>query len=122
MMAKEPRRRFQTPGEVAQAIVPFLQERSRAAPTSNAALAPERRDKARLQPATSAAPAIRNQAPTTHPEPSWESLIKFKEPETLRDRAVEAQRRRRRWMWSATVAAVLLALVIAWALFVMPRS
>ena len=56
------------------------------------------------------------------PRACWETLITFKEPETLRDPAIAAQRRRERWMWAAAVGAVLLALVIAWALFVRPKS
>jgi serine/threonine protein kinase len=122
MMAKAPARRFQTPAEAAHAIVPFLQEALAGGGTSNAELAPERRERARARSATGAAPAIGNQAATTRREPSWETLIKFKEPETLSDPAIKAERVRERWMWSAAVGAVLLALVIAWALVVMPSS
>jgi serine/threonine protein kinase len=115
MMAKAPARRFQTPAEAAQAIFPFFQRALAAGETSNTGVPWAERQKAR--PATSTAPVTRNQTATTRPEPSWETLIQFKEPETLRDPAAAVQRPQGRWLWPAAVGALLLlALVIAWAL------
>jgi serine/threonine protein kinase len=115
MMAKAPARRFQTPAEAAQAIFPFFQKALAAGEMSNASIPAAERQKAR--PAASTAPVTKNQTATTRPEPSWETLIQFKEPETLRDPAAAAQRPQGRWLWPAAVGALLLlALVIAWAL------
>ena len=94
MMAKEPGRRFQTPGEVAQALVPFfkpgaspgsgpspgISRVSQAAPSPQTVGA----DAAPAQPATlGTAPAAAPRGPSK-PNPegvAWESLIEFKETE-----------------------------------------
>jgi serine/threonine protein kinase len=115
MMAKAPARRFQTPTEVAQAIFPFVQKALAAGEMSNAGISSAERLKAR--PTTSTAPGTKNQTATTGPDPSWETLIQFKEPERLRDPAVASRRHRGGWLWPAAVGSLLLlALVIALAL------
>jgi serine/threonine protein kinase len=113
MMAKAPARRFQTPAEAAQAIMPFFQGALAGAGTSTAAVPALRRQNA--VPMTSAAPAIKNHAASTHSEPAWERLIKLKEHETLMEPDVAARRLGQQWLWRAIVGAVLLGLVIAWA-------
>ena len=55
-------------------------------------------------------PEIKNQAATTAPEPSWESLIKFKETEALRKPAIAAKRLKAPWLWAGAVGAILLGL------------
>jgi len=136
MLAKEPGRRFQTPGEVAQALVPFFKPGanpgSRPGPeisrVGQAASSPQPvgGGSAPAQPATlGAAPAP---APRVLPKPSpegvaWESLIEFKETE----RSVAAVKpkpevaptsapvRRPPWVWASVATAVLLfGLVVAW--------
>ena len=117
MMAKAPVRRFQTPAEVAQAITPFIQKALAGGGLSNASVsqavplgARSESGKVRPMPAKSAtattsvsSPEIKNQAATTAPEPSWESLIKFKETETLREPALAARRSEVPWLWAAAV-------------------
>ncbi len=66
-------------------------------------------------------PEIKNQAATTAQEPSWETLIKFKETETLREPAPAARRSEVPWLWAAAAVAVLLGLAGAWALAIMVK-
>ncbi len=97
MMAKEPKRRFQTPAEVAQALTPFFKSappqsqspalgasRSRAAPqfptTPTAAVGP-----VPMPPSTlaSAQPPVRKPSQTVADGVSWESLIEITDDEPL---------------------------------------
>ena len=135
MMAKAPARRFQTPAEVAQAMTPFIQKALAGGGLSNASVsqaiplrARSESGKVRPMPAKSAtattsasSPEIKNQAATTAPEPSWESLIKFKETDALREPALAAKRLEAPWLWAAAVVAVLLGLAGAWALAIMVK-
>jgi serine/threonine protein kinase/formylglycine-generating enzyme required for sulfatase activity len=93
MMAKEPARRFQTPGEVAQVLVPFFKQSART-PGSSAEMSrvksqvtPSQNpgiDPTRTQPATPGpAPAERRPPKTGAEWVAWESLIEFKEAEDL---------------------------------------
>ena len=96
MMAKEPGRRFQTPGEVAQALVPFFKPaRTSASRTARRDL-PRRAGRSRLPSLPAVGPRRRNQRPLgtatargggrRRPKPEgveWESLIEFKETEAL---------------------------------------
>ena len=105
MMAKAPVRRFQTPAEVAQAIMPFLHPALGGSVASNAQAAQmgqqgTRRESREDRPmsaqsatnsAAVPAPAIKKQAAAAPPEPSWESLIKFKETQPLRGSPVAAR-------------------------------
>jgi serine/threonine protein kinase len=112
MMAKDPARRFQTPGEVAKALTPFFKKGSVAfrspkaevsqagqtnagRPTTAAASTP-------TQPATdaggSAGRAEKATAPTA-PEARWESLIEIRESEGLTDSAQPASAADRRPPW-----------------------
>ena len=131
-MAKEPERRFQTPAEVAQALVPFFKKGSVAARMSNTELSqagqPERRPESPArgsvptQPATNLAPApatpVKKPVEKARDEPQWESLIEFKETEPLRAPApAPAMPRRPKppWIWPAVAAGLLLlGLLIAW--------
>ena len=135
MMAKDPARRFQTPGEVAQALTPFFKKANAAfksakldvsqasqsgagPPGGKAVLTPS-------QPATDAGgPAVRakNAAEPTVPEARWESLIEFGETEPMVDstRGI-AHARRPPWMWPSVAAGVLLFCFVAASLVVVLR-
>jgi serine/threonine protein kinase len=95
MMAKEPAQRFQTPGEVARALVPFFRNAS-------ATLKGRRADVAEADPA----------APDGDyaVAPRWESLIEFRETESSAREREATPRGRSRWRWPAVVAGVMLLL------------
>ena len=133
MMAKEPRRRFQTPGEVAQALTPFFKKGNVASTGSKPEFSQAGR--ADTKQATAGAGSVSPQPVTTRtpvpvppgktlqekasPQAAWESLVELKETERsdVAAPAVAAvQRQRSRWMWPAVAAGVLLlGLVVAWA-------
>ena len=96
MMAKEPGRRFQTPGEVARALTPFFKPAASQPPGSSAEVPrvatqvaptqPSSAGPAPTQPATLAtapAPAGRRPPKTGADGVAWESLIEIKEDEPL---------------------------------------
>jgi serine/threonine protein kinase/formylglycine-generating enzyme required for sulfatase activity len=137
MMAKEPAMRFQTPGEVAQVLLPFFKpganpgfgpspEISR---VGQAAPSPQRVGgrPAPAQPATfgtAPAPAPRDPLNPNRDGVAWESLIDFKEAEPLitavkpkpKVAPTSTPVRRPPWIWAAIAAGVLLlGLVAAWA-------
>ena len=132
MMAKEPRRRFQTPGEVAQALTPFFKKGSVGARVSNVEVSqvgqPEGRPESPAkgsvptQPATNLEPAaaspVKKTAAKARPEPQWESLIELKETEPAKVPAPDVAVLKRpipRWLLPAVAAGVLvLGLVVAW--------
>jgi hypothetical protein len=117
MMAKDPARRFQTPGEVAQALTPFFKrgdaafkrpgaEVSQAAPPVAGAVSTP------TQPATDAGRhTVRAKGPAepTVAEPRWESLIDIREPETSAEATpAVVPIRRPPWVWPSVGAGVLL--------------
>ena len=96
MMAKEPGRRFQTPGEVARALTPFFKPaatqpagpsaemprvETQVAPTQPSSAVPAPTQPATL--ATAPAPAGRRPPKTGADGVAWESLIEIKEDEPL---------------------------------------
>ena len=119
MMAKEPGRRFQTPAEVAQALVPFFKTVSLNTRAPIAAMSPVAQAVGHggpvdvpsppTQRATTLLPAV---APTVkaspqpdRSEPRWESLIEFKETEqsigSLRPKPLPASVPARRPLWAS---------------------
>ncbi len=132
MMAKDPRRRFETPGEVAQALAPFFKTGSVGTRVSNSEKSqvrqPERRPESPAQGsvptqaatnfALAATSPVKKSGATAHPGPNWESLIEFKEmvsaKELVPDVAV-LKRRIPRWLLPAVAAGVLvIGLAVAW--------
>jgi hypothetical protein len=139
MMAKEPDKRFQTPGEVAQALTRFFKpaapqplgsaaEISRidplVPPTQTSGAGPMS-----AQPATSVTipnPSVRKSSKSGTDGVAWESLIEFKEDEPLmnvvkpkaaepKPSPTEVPVRRPVWVWPAVAAGVLmLGLIAAW--------
>ncbi len=131
MMAKEPGRRFQTPGEVAQALTPFFKKGNVASTGSKPELSQAGRADTKQatpgagsvspQPVTSRTPVpvppVKTLQEKASPQAAWESLVELKETERS-DAAAPAvaalQRQRSRWMWPAVAAGVLLlGLVVA---------
>ncbi len=133
MMAKEPVRRFQIPGEVAQALTPFFKKGSVGAPASNAEVSqlgqPQGRPNSPASgpvptgTATNLAPApatpVKNPAASACPEPQWASQITFTETEPAKGPAPDIavlKRQNPRWLWPAVAAGVLLlGFVAGWA-------
>jgi len=122
MMAKEPSRRFQTPGEVAQALTPFFKK-------GNAALKIPQADISQAGPASagrSVAEAVsaatqletdsdrlkvrpKKAAGPSGAESRWESMIDFREAESTKEAEPEvAPRGRPPWVWSSVVVGVLM--------------
>ena len=121
MMAKEPERRFQTPKEVAQALLPFFKKGNVGAAGSRAEMSQVGRpDEGRVptrvrtvptQPATNRppvpAPGVETPAAPDRPEPLWESLIELKENESSEPFAAVRRENGPQippWMWPAVAA------------------
>ncbi len=138
MMAKEPRRRFQTPDEVAKALAPIFKRGAQAAVGTGFGVAPVDEPATSLSmagstqvatgstpaPAPAATPlAARNQ---DRPEEMWKSLIDLKETESPRLASAVASRpvsqpvrKHPRWFWPAVAGlvgfvAILLGAVITY--------
>jgi formylglycine-generating enzyme required for sulfatase activity len=132
MMAKEPGRRFQSPGEVAQALAPFFKTGSVGARLSDVQVSQVREMEGRpespakgsvrtgsatnLEPA--AASVVKKTAAKARPEPQWESPIELKETEPAKEPAPDfalLNRQIPRWLRPAVAAGVLvLGLVALW--------
>jgi putative transposase len=125
MMAKEPRRRFHTPGEVAQALAPFFKpgantgtgSRPAVAHVGQAPPAVVRDQPAAPQPANPRSEPVVGPAapPRANPEAvAWASLIEIKEDEQVtapvkpNSVVVHVPWRRNRSLWPAVAAGVLL--------------
>jgi serine/threonine protein kinase len=126
MMAKEPRRRFQTPAQVAQALVPFFKKVSsttqgldveysqlgRPTRQANPTASPMVPTQSAANPAPAAAGAVQASPHPLRTEPKWESLIEFKETEPLMEVAPRLVSMptvpRRAWLWLIGVAGILL--------------
>jgi len=127
MMAKDPARRFQTPGEVAEALKPLFKPGANPASGPSPEISrvgqavpspqPVSARCAPVQPATlgtAPTPAPRAPSKPSREGVAWESLIEFKQTETVKEPApaVEASRRQRPpWMWPSIVAASMLGLI-----------
>jgi serine/threonine protein kinase len=116
MMAKEPKRRFQTPDEVAKALSPFFKRRAQAAVSPGSGVSPVDEPAMSLSTAgstrvgrdTAPAPApvppplpARNQ---DRPEEMWKSLIDSTEIDKPRAAPAVAswpERKHPRWLWPA---------------------
>jgi serine/threonine protein kinase/formylglycine-generating enzyme required for sulfatase activity len=127
MMAKEPARRFQTPAQVAQALVPFFKTTGSTAqrPANDIAQAgqPTRQSRQVEAPAAptqadtvgsfAAAPIAHVSPRSQRAEPKWESLIEFKETEPLTEIAPrpvaipKLPRRAQMWLVAAGAVALL---------------
>jgi serine/threonine protein kinase/formylglycine-generating enzyme required for sulfatase activity len=118
MMTKEPAQRFQTPAEVARALVPFFKNASAAlkrpradvaeadpvAPDGGYAVAPLETEADRLR-----GRRINTVGPASH-ESRWESLIELRETESSAEQQEATPRGRSEWRRPAVVAGVLLML------------
>ncbi len=116
MMAKEPDRRFQSPSDVATALVPFFKK------PATAAVSPYL-DVDKDFAADAGHPAPDSASATGRG--MWSSLIDFGKPEDDMDsgeRALKPARGQRRWLWPAAAGGVLLCgLLGAWAAGVFDR-
>jgi len=112
MMAKDPSQRFQTPGEVAQALTPFLRKgMRRSSSLRRAARSPVRRTPMGAVGAGYAATQLeteddrrvvrpRKAAGPPGAESRWESMIDFREPESSPEAEPEsAPWRPPAWIW-----------------------
>jgi serine/threonine protein kinase len=126
MMAKDPARRFQTPGEVAQVLVPFFKPGanpgSRPSPEISrlgqavSSPQPVGGRSAPAQPATlgkDPAPAPRGPSMPNPERVAWESLIEFRETERSVDKGPEVEPTRRPpWKkWPIALAGSLFGLI-----------
>jgi serine/threonine protein kinase len=142
MMAKEPGRRFQTPGEVARALTPFFKPAAtqpvvgntdvsqvpppitptqisgtRLSSTEPETASPPALTRQRREPSSAAFPWHKQQAASAEPETRWESLIEIKETERLEDPApaiIKTAPQKPKWLWPAVAAClVLTGLIVA---------
>jgi hypothetical protein len=123
MMAKDPGRWFQTPGEVAQALMPFFKKRSPGLVGSNPEVSRAGQTNAGRPVSTSTQPvteagreAVRAEkaAQPAAAESQWESLITFgeeKRPITPAP-AIDPERRRPWKKWPIALAACLFGLIV----------
>ena len=122
MMAKDPKRRFQTPGEVAQALTPFFKAKTAQVQTETSRVEPvPARPISRIveetEPAPSRAkPIVPVKSSARAAEVEWDRLIDVREPETVLDEPLAViPSGRRRWVGPAVAAGILLAgLLVAW--------
>jgi serine/threonine protein kinase len=133
MMAKEPGRRFQTPAEVARALMPFfsrgaagtLAPRAEVSKVSTQAAQanPVETISAPTQPAMSMAPATALHAKTSaqpnRTDPKWDSLLEFQETDSLGEPAphvvAKPNTAKPAWFWPSIAAGVLiLTVVVMW--------
>ena len=137
MMAKDPARRFQTPGEVAQALTPFFKKGNVAFKSSRQALSQTGQTNAGrpvpgavskpTQPATDSGKAgVRgmNSAAHTATESRCESLIELRETERSVDKAPEVEPMRRPpWKkWPIALAGSLFGLIALGAIIITIRD
>jgi serine/threonine protein kinase len=126
MMAKDPARRFQTPGEVAEALTPFFKKGNAAFKGTkpefarDGQMAASRPETGAVSTPTERAtdagrPVARAKKPSEAavPEPQWESLIAFRETERSVDEApkVESTRRPPWKRWPIALAGFLFGLI-----------
>jgi serine/threonine protein kinase len=136
MMAKEPKRRFQEPKEVAHALLPFFKKESAASKAevsrSVSTTDGEAASGARSEPTQVAntaspipMPSLKAPAAPARPEPVWESLIQFKENQPLAESgpAIVASASPPRSLWpSVAVGSLLLGFIIAWTVIVRVKT
>ncbi len=134
MMAKEPGRRFQTPGEVAQALTPFIKKGNVASTGSKPEFSQAGRADTKqatagagsvpTRPAAASAPAPRPSARKTvgtpPPDALWESQVDLRGTETTRDESPAiAPTWRPRWLWpSVAVGLLLLGFIAVWGVLI----
>jgi len=135
MMAKDPRRRFQTPAQVAQALTPFFKRapasvkgtvpdmfppgQPEASQGTAGVLSAPARPAAEMEPAP--LPKARKPGEPTPAAPRWESLVDLRETgpsldsrsDTPRSAAAPERRQQRSWLWPAMAAGLLLFGLIA---------
>ncbi len=130
MMAKDPAERFQTPGEVAQALKPFCTKANAAlkivrrrrklqASPANAGRSVAEAASAATQLETDAERRIvrpRKAVESSVAESRWESMIDFRETEGSQEAAPDvAPSRRSPWVWpSVAVGVLMVGLFAAW--------
>jgi len=130
MMAKDPARRYQTPGEVAQALKPFYKPGGSELAAGNAELSqagqpPPVERVARTVPGAAAkvAPLLPpppvKQVKPARPDSIWQSLVGFDRPRRKWARAAGAAPLRvwppAPWIWPVVAGALLIRLLIVWA-------
>jgi formylglycine-generating enzyme required for sulfatase activity/serine/threonine protein kinase len=139
MMAKEPRRRFQTPREVAQALSPFFKKGIAGAAGPSAEVSkPDGTDEVRARagalsvPTTPAertpsasAPPLETTSARPRAEPTWEDLIALKVTEPLEEpaRALTDPGRPSPWIRpSVAVGLLLVGLIVAGAVIIRVKT
>jgi serine/threonine protein kinase/tetratricopeptide (TPR) repeat protein len=109
MMAKEPKRRFQTPGEVAKALTPFFKSSKAASIASNPELSQVD------QPAGNWAAAKPAVSTPTEPATQWRSLLDFCTKERFAEKpaaAPNARLQKSRMFWPSIVTASVLGVIL----------
>ena len=117
MMAKDPARRFQTPGEVAQALTPFFKKGNVAfkAPRVEISQAGQTGSGQPVRDRAWPVEPPKKAAEPTVPEPPWQSLIDSRETEHPKAKTPAAARSRRPpWLWPAVAVGVLVLGLVAW--------
>jgi serine/threonine protein kinase len=129
MMAKEPGQRFQTPGQVALALTPFLKMGHDAAagpkpaPELSVGVGPDRSWEPPSVRAVTTEPVARSglsrvpsqaQPTTAQPEPGWETLINLREHEGLIEEGSEISETERTAasLWASLAAVVLVCTLV----------
>jgi formylglycine-generating enzyme required for sulfatase activity/serine/threonine protein kinase len=117
MMAKEPGHRFQTPGEVGQALTPFFKKSTESPRSSTAEMsAPEQREERRRAagPGPLPSPTGPSAAPVT-PYPAEPAASRIERTAERAAVVAAPERRKPRWLWPAVAAAgLLLGCALAW--------
>ncbi len=129
MMAKEPRRRFQEPKDVAHALTPFFKKGDVAFMSPGVEISQDgQTGSSRPMPRVASAPTLletndagstarsKKAAEPSAPETEWKSLIDLGETEPSRDeKPAIGHTRRPPWLWpSVAVGVLLLGLLVAW--------
>ncbi len=132
MMAKDPSRRFQTPGEAARALTPFFKQANAPfkIPDTEISLAGQRNASPTIPQAASSATQLETDADGRMPrptkalepsvaEPRWEDMVNVRETESSLKAAPEVAPRPW-WFGPAVVVGVLLlGFLVAWAAWIL---
>ena len=119
MMAKDPKRRFQAPAEVAQALTPFFKSKgTKVQPETSQAGAAKPKPSVTVERPTPTEPVtvVRSKEPLGSPDSRWDELIDLRDSGPVKAKPIAVTSTSRpRWVWPTVAASALLSVfLIVW--------